>query len=222
MYNIYVRVRSTGGNSFYTIFDGLSETHIDDVIVSGSYTWLKVRQVSMINDRVQRLYIGGRQAGVMIDKVIMQPSSETDPTGAGTAVSTVSQVIDDDTKSIKMRMVMIGQSLTLKKNIGSGSRIRFSTEPVLHQSISGYAVTGSRQQQVRRLSFPLRLAQSDRFSMWQLEAKLSGKAFMINCYPSKQGWFSGNYQFLARFTTALEFTHQYDDLHLTDIDAIEA
>lgn len=211
-------------NSIYATFNGDVSTIVFDDLGT-AYEWKKSRLVTFVDGQKYTLSISGRDAGVKIDKIAIQPINHPDPTGSGPAVSSFGTMIDgaDTNKKLSLRMLMMGRSLALQKNMAYGNSISFLTPPDLYQTISGNPVPGYQQSKVRRFEFSLpHMTDSDRFNVWRLETQNLGRPFLINAYPSAPEWQSANYQMLARLENPLTYTHRQNNRHETTVVAREA
>ena len=225
VFTVYARMMSdvADHNSIYSIFDGLSQASIYPDLVGSGYVWKPIRNISLTSGNAYTFSIAGRHSDVRIDKLIIQPSGLAEPTGIGDGQSSTTAVNTSTTNNVEVRMLMIGRSARIEKNFEYGSIIQFLTAPSLYQTINGFSVPGFGQSEVRSLELSLpAMTDGDRFMLWHMEKTLKGDSFLLNAYPDRNRWMTGNYQFLARFGEALKFSHTRDGRHATRLSLIEA
>ena len=230
-FRLWVRAASNTmeRDSIFSIFEGVTATHVYHGLPASGFVWHSTRTLTLEAGKRYELLIVGRDQGLILDKLVIQPLSDAAPTITGPAASgygltnTNAQAVALQGYSVNMRMLMIGRSFTLDKNFAYGSSISFLTDPSLHSTLNGYTVPGFPQSKVRRFELSLpSMNDVDRFNIWRMETVNNGKPFLINAYPNRSEWMVGNYQFLARFGEALAYQHAHVDRHKTRIVALEA
>lgn len=233
--DIYVRLKSSEGNSAYFIFDGQwSYVYFD---MSQPFVWKKLaRHVVTVAEQRHQMSIAARDHFVYFDKIVIQPSgapapSGTGPAESGTGTKTITTVDDggdvtevtiESSDSVELRMIMMGNSMTMEGNFTLGGDATFVTPPDLHYSSSGSANITRPQHKKRRIVLPLNnMTEIDRFNLRNMEATLLGKPFLVNAYPDHPKWLADDYMFLGRFATANNYQQRTRTKHRTTIEIVE-
>jgi len=234
-YNVWLRMFSEdvggvlGGYSIFTVFNGHSTRKYFTSIVNQGWRWRETKTITLSAGQKYTIYFSHRHRPLRVDKLVLKPSSDSAPTGTGPTESGFgTKTVDGgtgaitSTDSMNLRMLMLGEVIQLEKNFSYGSAIKFLTEPELHTSFSGFAITSRAQRTAKRLRLSLdSMTQGDRFTLWNYETKLAGKPFLVSPYPSETQWFKTNYFFLARFEDSLEYKHVGPNIHRTSINLVE-
>lgn len=239
VFNVWLRLLSNGGGpgvkddggySIFTVFNGNSTTKYFSSILNNGWQWRDTKQITLSAGQKYTLYVAHRHRQLAFDKLVLLPSSQSTPTGTGPAESGFGTRTEDgstgaitSTTSMNLRMLMLGDVIQLEKNFSYGSQIEFLTEPDLHFSHSGFAITSRAQRPAKALSLSLdTMTEGDRFTMRNYETKLAGKPFLVSPYPSGTAqWFRGDYIFLARFANSLKYHHLSRNIHRTSLNLVE-
>ncbi len=137
---------------------------------------------------------------------------------AGRITITNNAAAQAELDDVRLRMFLIGESMTLSKNFSYGAEISFFANPHLTETTSGSTVPTRLQRKRRFMSLDLdAMKDGDRFKMRRLEESLQGDFFLVSGYPDKNNWQFDDYTFLARFATGLTFAHKTATSHGTSI-----
>ena len=231
--DVWVRMESTDGNSFYSLFnDSQSKTHIYDVSVfrNVGWKWHKIRSVYTVGQNVSSITIAARDHYLSFDKIVLQPAGSAAPTGEGPAESphgTITTTIAGEpimtsTDNVTLRMITLGNIITLEENFNYGAVLKLLTEPEIRYTSSGYAVNTKIQRYSRSMQLVLdAMTDNDRLVLSDLETKLMGKPFLITAYPKRAKWFTDHHMFLGIFGNALPYSHFFEDINQTQLTVLE-
>lgn len=123
----------------------------------------------------------------------------------------------------QLRMLLLCDMLELKKNFSYGHSIRFLSPPEVVQTMGGSHVQPRRQRKGRRIELSLdQMPGGDYNALQQLETKLMGDSFILSAFPSHDDpWMFNNYNMLSRFGNDLGFSHDFIDIHSSNIVFLE-
>lgn len=234
-HNVWVRIKSDEGNSFYTIYDGNSKTKVVQAgqIFNQGWIWVKSRDIYTVAENKKTITIAARDHFIHFDKIVIVPNGDPAPTGTGPAesgegtklVAGDGTTLVNSSDNVSFRMFILGNTTSLQFNFSYGSRFKQLTDPDLHEVWDGFSVISREQNASRSLSLPFEMMSDvDRLVLSRMESRLAGKPFLVSAYPklNRASWFTNDYLFLGRFATALDYLHLYENIHQTSINILEA
>lgn len=119
-----------------------------------------------------------------------------------------------DAVDIRFRMLLMGRALELIEGFEIGAMLRYLS-PTQHVTTgSGSTIPKREQRLARALSLPLNfLPELDRERLSEMEVRLNGQPFIVSAHPGSAGWEYRDHNFLARFSSALEYQHRFGELY---------
>ena len=235
--DVWVRAFSTNGNSIYSVTNRGGKHRVFQNFINNGYQWHWVNNISLVEGNKDTVVIAARDRYISIDKIVVQPSGSTPPSGLGppesefgtitTTVTVNGQPPDEPailtpSDSVDLRMLMIGHTMGLDENFSYGANMKFMTEPELHRTYNGSSLISRYQQVARSLRVPLNMmSDNDRLKMHRFETTLKGNSFLVSPYSCGPEWFTGDHIFLARFAAALDHSHRFSGVHKTELNLVE-
>ena len=209
----------SGGNSFYSRFDGKAKMKIVDA--GDSMKFYLAQQVTLTAGQNHTVEFCARDYKSHFDKFQIQPAGTAAPTGYGATNS--SEGTEGSDLSVSIRALVIGRDLKIRNNFQYGALMTYMTEPELRYSRSGHALPMRDQHQVRGASLRFPMADdADKFTFIELERQLKGRPFVVSIYPDHNDYMRQLHSFYARLASRQEHTHVFDDVHSLQLDLAEA
>ena len=205
-------------------------------IFGQGWVWVKARDIYTVAENRATVTIAARDHFINFDKIVIVPNGDPAPSaytvlgppesGEGTMLQAANgTTLVTSSDNVSLRMMILGHTTSMQFNFSYGSRIRFLTDPDLHQVFEGFHVLARDQQRSRALTLPFEFMNDvDRLVLSRMEIRLAGKPFLVSAYPklNRPRWFTNDYLFLGRFATALDYLHFYENIHHTSVNIVEA
>lgn len=231
LHKIWIRMKSTDGNSIYTTFDGTSKTTIiQSGLIGQGWQWFNTMSATLTAEAKHKIVLSARDHYLSIDKIQVLPAGAAAPTGEGDAESGFGSIttyssgtVLTSADNVAIRMLMYGEALELDETISYGSAISFLTEPKLERTFSGKAVSVESQNENRiiRLNLDM-MTDLDRARLIKMERDLLGQPFVVSAYPNGDGpWLEDDFTFLGKFANAINYQHTFQNIHKAQLTIVE-
>ena len=237
-HRMYVRLKSTDGNSLYSTFDGQNQTHVlvpYSTITDGSYRWIELQTVNVVAGNVHEIILSARDHYLTLDKLILIPVSDPvpadnsfgpDESDFGTITTTTTTTSEGAVtvfqtnfqNFVNLRMILAGEHTQLYENFEHGASISFLTDTTNYRTESGYLITGKTQKEVRSMSLDLSVMElRDRRVMIEHEKNSRNSPFIISAYPNVGGLITEQHQYLCKFDSKLSYGHNLPNIYGTNL-----
>lgn len=219
LHDVWIRAKTVGiGDPVKTSFEGYTISRV--LAEQAAYTWFYLRQITLTAGATQELIFLMKYGDCTIDKIAIQPAGTASPAGSGDPQS--ADGTEGSSEAVSLRMFIIGKKIELQNNFSSGATVKFTTDPQLVQTESGFYVQSSEQNLARTMSLSFdNMTKADFLTLVDLERQLSGKPFMVSAYPGDDEWTVQSHAYLARFLNSMEYTRMYNHIRKTAATLVE-